>query len=153
MDTATTLKTFLWFDGNLAPALAFYRELFKDNLVIHSSGHPEPDGKLMTADFSIFGQEFIGMGWPGGPKFNDAISLSINCDGQEQTDYYWDSITALGKAGQCGWCVDEFGVSWQVSPIQMRDHLQNADPQKAAYAWQAMRAMTKIVIQDLVKSD
>jgi predicted 3-demethylubiquinone-9 3-methyltransferase (glyoxalase superfamily) len=153
MSATTSLKTFLWFPGNLGEALHFYKGLFNENLVIHSAGHPEPDGKLMTADFSIFGQEFIGMGWPGGPQFNDSISLSINCDGQDQVDYYWDSITERGKAGQCGWCVDEFGLSWQVSPIQMRDHLQNPDPQKSAFAWQAMRGMTKIVIQDLIKND
>ncbi len=153
MSATASLKTFLWFPSNLGEALQFYEGLFKENLVIHSAGQPEPDGKLMTADFSIFGQEFIGMGWPGGPQFNDSISLSINCDGQDQVDYYWDAITERGKPGQCGWCVDEFGLSWQVTPIQMREHLQNPDPQKSAFAWQAMRGMTKIVIQDLIKND
>jgi len=148
MTTTSTLKTFLWFNQTLEEALTFYQETFKD-VVIHSSGRPEPGGKLMTADFSIFGHEFIGMGWPGGPEFNDSISLSISCDGQDETDRLWDAITKEGSAGQCGWCKDKFGVSWQVSPIQMRDHLQNPDPAKSAYAWNAMRGMSKIVISEL----
>jgi predicted 3-demethylubiquinone-9 3-methyltransferase (glyoxalase superfamily) len=77
------------------------------------------------------------------------ISLSIECDGQEETDRLWNAITKEGKAGQCGWCVDKFGVSWQVSSKQMREHLGNPDPVKADYAMQAMRKMGKIVIRDL----
>ena len=149
MTQPTKLKTFLWFDGNLAEALDFYRSTFADAFVLHSAGRPEPDGKLMTADFAIHGHEFIGMGWPGGPKFNDSISLSLNVDGQAEVDRLWNAITAKGEAGQCGWCKDEFGLSWQVSPIQMRDWLENPDPAVSAYAWAAMRKMGKIVIDDL----
>ena len=91
------------------------------------------------------------MGWPGGPKFNDSISLSLNVDGQAEVDRLWDAITHDGEAGQCGWCKDKFGLSWQVSPIQMRDWLENADPAISSYAWQALRGMTKIVIDGLHK--
>ncbi|MFM5904591.1 MAG: VOC family protein, partial [Micrococcales bacterium] len=98
-----------------------------------------------------FGHEFIGMNAPGGPKFNDSISLSINCDGQDEVDRLWEAITSEGKAGQCGWCVDKWGLSWQVSPIQMRDYLGDPDPEKQAYAWEALRNMTKIQLSDFVK--
>lgn len=148
MTKKSTLRTFLWFNENLEEALDFYTATFKD-VIIKSSGRPEPSGKLMTAEFTIYGHEFVGMGWPGGPEFNDSISLSIACDGQEETDRLWDAITKKGKAGQCGWCKDEFGVSWQVSPIQMSEHLENPDPLKSAYAWNALRKMQKIVISDL----
>ena len=107
------------------------------------------NGTLFTADFSIFGHEFIGMNWAGGPEFNDSISLSLNVDGQDEVDRLWDAFTAKGKAGQCGWLKDEWGLSWQVSPIQMREHLENPDRAKAEYANNALRKMTKIVIRDL----
>jgi predicted 3-demethylubiquinone-9 3-methyltransferase (glyoxalase superfamily) len=143
------LRTFLWFDNNLEEAINLYSEIFKDQFVLQSSGRPEPDGKLMTAEYTIYGHQFVGMGWPGGPVFNSSISLSISCDGQEETDRLWNALTRDGQAGQCGWCVDPFGVSWQVSPRQMHDYLNNADPEVSAYAWQAMRQMGKIVLADL----
>ena len=144
----TKLKTFLWFPGNMDDALAFYAETFTD-FVLHSENRPDPSVARFTADFSICGHDFIGMNWAGGPAFNDAISLSLNVDGQDEVDRLWDALTARGKPGQCGWCVDEFGVSWQVSPIQMREHLENPDPEKARYANSALRTMTKVIIRDL----
>ena len=148
MTRATKLKTFLWFPGNMEAALKFYSETFTD-FVIHSQNRPNPEGDLFTADFAIYGHEFIGMNWPGGDAFNEAISLSLNVDGQAEVDRLWSAITAKGKEGRCGWCTDEFGVTWQVSPIQMRDHLENPDRAKAEYANQALMKMSKIVIEDL----
>jgi predicted 3-demethylubiquinone-9 3-methyltransferase (glyoxalase superfamily) len=150
MTKPTTLKTFLWFDGNLGEALEFYAATFTD-FKLHSSGRPEADGKLMTAEFAIHGHEFIGMGWPGGPQFTDAISLALSVDGQAEVDRLWDAITKDGQEGQCGWCKDPFGVSWQVTPIQMGEHTGNPDPAKSAYAWAALRRMKKIVIQDFIE--
>ena len=148
MAKATTLKTFLWFPGNMDDALAFYAETFTD-FVLHSENRPDPKAGRFTADFSIYGHDFIGMNWTGGPAFNDAISLSLNVDGQDEVDRLWHALTARGTPGQCGWCVDEFGVSWQVSPIQMREYLENPDPEKARYANNALRSMSKIIIRDL----
>lgn len=148
MTQPTRLKTFLWFPGNMDEALSFYQKTFTD-FTIHSENRPDPNGARFTADFSIYGHEFIGMNWPGGSAFNEAISLSLNVDGQEEVDRLWDAITAKGKPGQCGWCEDEFGITWQVSPIQMREHLESKDPEKAAYANEALMKMSKIVIKDL----
>ena len=130
-------------------ALAFYVEHM--GATIHGDHVLEPGAKRFTADFSIYGHEFIGLNWPGGPEFNDSISLSLNVDGQDEVDRLWNAITENGSAGQCGWCKDAWGVSWQVSPIQMRDYLENKDPEVAEYAMQALRAMGKIVIADFVK--
>lgn len=148
MNRATRLKTFLWFPGNMEAALKFYTDTFTD-FVLHSENRATPDGSLFTADFSIYGHEFIGMNWPGGDTFNEAISLSLNVDGQEEVDRLWSAITSKGKEGRCGWCTDEFGVTWQVSPIQMREHLENPDRAKAEFANHALMKMTKIVIEDL----
>lgn len=148
MKKETQLRTFLWFSGHLDEALEFYKVTFGE-VVVHGVNRPKPDGPLFTADFSIYGHSFIGMNWPGGPEFNDSISLSLSCDGQEETDRLWDAITKEGTAGQCGWCKDKWGLSWQVSPMQMRDHLENPDPVKAEYAMNALMKMGKIVLSDL----
>lgn len=148
MTQPTSLKTFLWYPGNMDDALAFYESIFTD-FKIHSDNRPQEGKPRFTADFSIYGHNFIGMNWPGGDPFNQAISLSLNVDGQDEVDRVWDAITAKGKPGQCGWCTDEFGVTWQVSPIQMREHLENPDRTKAGYANQALMKMTKIIIEDL----
>lgn len=144
------LKTFLWFPKGLNDALDFYRSVFKDNLIIHEQSSLE-DGQILTADFSIFDHEFIGMGVHGGPEFNDSISLHVICDGQAEVDYYWDALTSNGgKPGNCGWLKDKFGLSWQVTPIQMRDYLGDSDPEKSAFAMQALRKMTKIELADFI---
>jgi len=143
----TTLKTFLWFGGELDDALDFYAATFVD-VVVHNTDYLG-SGELFTADFAIYGHEFIGLNWGGGPSFNDAISLSLNVDGQDEVDRLWAAITADGSEGQCGWCHDKWGVTWQVSPIQMRTWLGHSDPDVRAYANQALRSMTKIVIDDL----
>ena len=148
MTKPTALKTFIWFPGNMDDALSFYEATFTD-FKIHSENRPDPAKARFTADFSIYGHSFIGMNWPGGDPFSNAISLSLNVDGQEEVDRLWDAITAKGKAGRCGWCTDEFGLTWQVSPIQMREHLENPDREKAEYANKALQQMTKIIIADL----
>ena len=150
MTATPILRTFLWCPERLDEALSFYRETF--GAVVRSENRLGPEGPLFTADFSIYGHDFIGLNWAGGPAFNDAISLSLSVDGQEEVDRLWDAITAEGKEGQCGWCTDKWGVSWQVTPIQMGQHLGNPDSEKAAYANAALRQMTKIVIADFTSA-
>lgn len=150
MTKSPQLKTFLWFPGNMDEALAFYQEHM--DVEIKNENRPTPDAPRFTATFTIYGHEFIGLNWPGGPEFNDSISLSVNVDGQEEVDRLWNAITKDGKEGQCGWCKDAWGVSWQITPTQMGEHLGNPDPDKRAYANEALRKMTKIVIADFVKA-
>ena len=149
MTKSPQLKTFLWFPGNMDEALAFYQEHM--DVVIQSENRPSPETPRFTATFTIYGHEFIGLNWPGGPEFNDSISLSVNVDGQEEVDRLWNAITEKGQAGQCGWCKDAWGVSWQITPIQMGDHLENPDREKANYAMEQLRKMTKIVIADFIQ--
>lgn len=151
MTLPVRIRTFLWFGGRLEEALDFYAATI-GSLAIGEMNRGE-DGTLFTADFSIAGHEFVGMNFSGGPTFNDAISISIECDGQDETDRLWSAFTDRGTAGRCGWLVDEFGLSWQISPRQMRNYLGDPDPERAAYAWDALRDMGKIVIADLVKPD
>jgi len=146
---STDLKTFLWFNGVLDEALEFYRETFSDFKM--GSENRTPEGNLFTADFSIYGHNFIAMNWPGGPEFNDAISLSLNVDGQEEVDRLWDAITRDGKVIGCGWCADKYGLVWQVSPKEMRIWLEHKDAEIRSYANQQLRSMKKIIVADLHK--
>jgi predicted 3-demethylubiquinone-9 3-methyltransferase (glyoxalase superfamily) len=142
------LKTFLWFDGNLGEALAFYEQTFP-SFTLHSADRNETASLVVSAEFSILGYELMAMGWPRDTEFTSATSLFVSVDGQAEVDALWDALTAEGEPGQCGWCTDKFGVSWQVIPTQFRDHTGNPDPAKAAFAWNALRSMSKIVIADL----
>ncbi len=149
MTQPSALKTFLWFQNDLEEALAFYRETFKD-VVVREENRMGEGAPLFTADFTIFGHEFIGMCIEGGPAFNSAISLSIQCDGQEETDRLWAAIRKEGAEGQCGWCTDKWGVSWQITPMQMRDFLGHEDPEKAQKNWESLRSMGKIQLSEFV---
>ena len=143
------LRTFLWYPTRLGEALDFYQSVFGDQMKVAERNLGE-NGEVFTADFSIYGHDFIGMSHEGGPAFNDSVSLSISCDGQEETDRLWEALTADGgEKGRCGWCKDKFGVSWQVTPIQMRDWVGHSDPEVQQYAWQALMNMNKIVIEEL----
>lgn len=146
--TDTKLRTFLWFDDRLEEALDFYKETF-GNVIVHSEFRQELDQPLFTADFSIYGHEFAAMNWAGSEGFTNAVSFSLNIDGQAETDRIWDALTKDGTPLNCGWCRDKFGITWQVSPIQMKDWLEHPDAQVRDYAWQAMGGMTRIIIDEL----
>ena len=148
MNQNSTLKTFLWFNDGLQSALQFYKQTFGDGMQV-AEEHLNNEN-LFTADFSIYGHEFIGMCTPGGDTFNNSISLSIAVDGQEETDRLWEAITTRGAPGRCGWCTDKWGVSWQVTPIQMRDFVGHPEQAKAEQNWGILRGMTKIQLSDFV---
>jgi predicted 3-demethylubiquinone-9 3-methyltransferase (glyoxalase superfamily) len=149
MNQASSLKTFLWFNEGMQDALTFYKETFGEEMEIDPAHLANEH--LFTADFTIFGQEFIGMNMPGGDSFNNSISLMINVDGQVETDRIWEAITAEGSAGRCGWCTDAWGVSWQVVPYQMREFVAHPDQTKAEKNWGILREMTKIQLSDFLK--
>jgi predicted 3-demethylubiquinone-9 3-methyltransferase (glyoxalase superfamily) len=116
------ITPFLWFDGQAEAAAKFYVSVFKNSKVkqiTHYTGEelPERKGQVMTVSFELDGQEFTALN--GGPqcKFNQAVSFVINCETQEEIDYYWEKLTADGgKEVQCGWLADKYGLSWQVVP-------------------------------------
>lgn len=147
MTKSPVLNTFLWFPENMESALEFYKTEL--GAVVHSENRV--GDKIFTATFSIGGRMLVGMNYPGGPAFNDSISLSLSVDGQAEIDRYWDAITRDGEESQCGWCRDAFGVSWQIVPLDLQNYLGNPDPALAAYANQALMKMRKIVIADFVE--
>lgn len=105
---------------------------------------------MLTVDFTVAGQPFIGLN--GGPEFqfNEAISFSIDCDDQAEVDRLWDAlIVDGGSPSVCGWLKDRFGVSWQIIPRQLPEMLDSADRDAARRAMEAMLQMTKIDIAKL----
>lgn len=150
------ITPFLWFDNDAEEAITFYTSIFKDARIVSQSRYPEgapgpaPAGSLMSATFQLAGQQFMALN--GGPqfKFNEAVSFFVDCDTQEEVDYYWDRLTADGGApGPCGWLKDRFGLSWQIVPKALSQMLGDADPAKAQRAMQAMLQMSKIDIAGL----
>jgi len=155
------ITPFLWFDkGKAREAAKFYAEVFsrapgsrpagKDaNIMNPQNLKDTPSGDVEIITIELFGQNFTLMG--AGPefKFNEAISFVIDCDGQEEVDYYWNTLTEEGEESQCGWLKDKFGVSWQVVPKQLNEALANPNPEKAKHAMKKMLQMKKIVISDL----
>lgn len=108
----------------------------------------------MTIEFLLEGQEFVALN--GGPyfKFNEAISFIVNCETQEEIDYYWNKLTAGGdeKAQMCGWLKDKFSVSWQIVPVQIADMLTDPDKAKAARVMKALLQMHKLDLAALQKA-
>jgi predicted 3-demethylubiquinone-9 3-methyltransferase (glyoxalase superfamily) len=148
------IVTFLWFDGQAEEAVNFYTSLFKDSKIITMARYPDSvpglGGKVLTAVFELNGQRFMAL--DGGPefKFNESISLFINCDNQQEIDYFWNKLTADGgKEGRCGWLKDKYGLSWQVVPVNMGELMQSKDPSKGGKAIQALMQMSKISIAGL----
>ncbi len=146
------IVTFLWFDGNAEEAMKFYLKVFKKSkkLAVTRWGEvgPGPKGSVLTVAFELEGQQYVALN--GGPefKFNEAISLLINCDTQKEIDYYWKALTKGGQESQCGWLKDKFGLSWQVCPRKLFDWLQDKDTRKVDRFMTAMMTMRKM---DLAK--
>ncbi len=146
------ITPFLWFDkGKASEAAKFYAAVFKDSKILTPEKYEgTPSGEIEIITIELFGQQFTLMG--AGPefKFNEAVSFIIDCDGQEEVDYYWDALIADGgEESQCGWLKDKFGLSWQVLPKQLNEAL--ADPKRSKFTLEAMLRMKKIIIADLEK--
>jgi predicted 3-demethylubiquinone-9 3-methyltransferase (glyoxalase superfamily) len=146
----------LWFDESKAEEAArFYTSIFPNSRVdnVFRSPADTPSGRagsVLTVDFTVDGQKFIGLN--GGPdfKFNEAISFSIDCQDQAEVDHYWEALVqGGGEYSVCGWLKDRFGVSWQVVPRQLNEYLQGSDREGARRAMEAMLQMTKIDIEKL----
>ena len=154
------IDPFLWFDGQAEDAVKFYTSIFKDSKIgrilrygeevakVSESG--QSVGSVLTIEFEIEGQKFVALN--GGPqfKFNESISFAINCETQQEVDYFWEKLIADGGEGSaCGWLRDKFGVSWQVTPTGLIDMLHDKDAAKAERVMHAMLQMKKIDIKTL----
>jgi predicted 3-demethylubiquinone-9 3-methyltransferase (glyoxalase superfamily) len=143
----------LWFDTEAEDAADFYTSVFKNSRIVsvarYPEGAPREAGMVMTVEWELDGQRFVGIN--GGPefKFDEAVSFQINCEDQDEIDYYWERLTDGGSEGPCGWLKDKFGLSWQVVPDGMDDVFSDPDPEKAQRAMQAMLKMGKIDVAAL----
>ena len=142
------ITPFLWFDTQAEEAMNFYVSLFKNSKVNNVSRGP--DGRAFTVSFELDGQEFIGLN--AGPqfKFNEAVSMFVNCEDQAEVDYFWNALTADGgEESMCGWLKDRFGLSWQIVPTRLGQLMGDPDQVKAGRVMEAMLKMRKIVVADL----
>jgi len=152
------ITPFLWFDDQAEEAATFYTSIFKESKIgrifrygeeaAEKSGRPV--GSVLTIEFEIAGQKFVALN--GGPrfKFNESISFVVNCETQEEVDYYWERLTADGgEESACGWLTDRFGLSWQVVPTVLIDMLHDNDAGKSERVTNAMLQMQKIDIRKL----
>ena len=148
----------LWFDGNAEEAANFYVGLLPDSRVDEVVRSPTdyPAGKagdVLTVDFTLAGQSFVGLN--GGPefKFTEAVSFQIHTDDQAETDRLWDALVADGgKPVQCSWLTDRFGLSWQIVPKRLTQLIADPDRAKAKRAMEAMMGMVKIDIAALERA-
>ncbi len=146
----------LWFDTEAEEAADFYVSVFKRSRVVnvtrYAEAGPRPAGMVMTVEFELDGQRFVGIN--GGPQFtfDEAISFQVNCADQDEVDYYWERLTDGGEEGPCGWCKDRYGVSWQVVPGGMDELFSDPDPARAERAMRAMFAMRKLDLATLQRA-
>ena len=152
----------LWFDKEAEEAANFYVGIFKNSRVTSvvrypSAGqevHGQQAGSVMTVAYEIDGHTFTALN--GGPlfKFNEAVSFQVNCESQEEIDYYWEKLGAGGdpNAQQCGWLKDRFGLSWQVVPRGMEEMMTDSESPGAQRAMAAMLQMKKIDMNEIQRT-
>jgi len=154
--------TCLWFDTQAEEAARFYTSIFKHSTldtVTHYGKegyeiHGKPEGSVLTVDFTLEGQRFQALN--GGPnfKFNESVSIVINCETQEEIDYYWQRLGEEGdpSAQQCGWLKDKYGLSWQLSPVILEEMMRDPDKTKTERLMAALLKMKKLDISILQKA-
>jgi predicted 3-demethylubiquinone-9 3-methyltransferase (glyoxalase superfamily) len=153
------ISPFLWFDSEAEEAANYYVRIFDNSKIVNISHYTEvgqyihgrPPGSVMVVDFELDGEKFRALN--GGPvfKFNEALSLEVECEDQEEVDYYWDKLSAGGDpaAQQCGWLKDKYGVSWQVVPTILPKLMTDKDMSKSGRVMAAMLGMKKLDIAQL----
>ena len=123
------ITPFLWFDSEAEEAANLYVSIFKNSRVLsitrYGEAGPRPTGSVMTVSFELDGEPFAALN--GGPvfKFTEAISLVVNCEGQQEVDDMWEKLSAGGSESRCGWLKDRFGVSWQFVPTVLPEMLRD----------------------------
>ncbi|GET25078.1 VOC family protein [Prolixibacter sp. NT017] len=145
----------LWFDHQAEEAARFYTSVFRNSKIENisyygSEGqeiHGQKEGTVLTVNFQINGQKFMALN--GGPVFqiNEAVSFIVNCDTQEEIDYYWEKLSAVPEAEQCGWLKDKYGVSWQIVPTILGELMSDAE--RAPRVMKAFMQMKKFDIERL----
>ena len=143
----------LWFDDHAEEAMKFYVSIFRNSkegsVTRYGETGPGPKGSVMTATFTLDGQEFMALN--GGPTFKitPAISFIVNCKTQKEIDTYWEKLSTGGKKVQCGWLTDKFGVSWQIVPTMLARLVSGKDPAQSDRVMKAVLKMVKLDIRKL----
>jgi predicted 3-demethylubiquinone-9 3-methyltransferase (glyoxalase superfamily) len=153
------ISTNLWFDDQAEQAAEFYSSIFKNSkigrITHYVKGghemHRQREGTVMTVEFEIEGQAFVALNGGSHFKFNEAISFIVNCETQEEVDYYWEKLSEGGDpdAQQCGWLKDKFGVSWQIVPTALTEMVNHPDQSKVRKVLTVMYPMKKLDIESL----
>jgi predicted 3-demethylubiquinone-9 3-methyltransferase (glyoxalase superfamily) len=143
----------LWFDTEAEEAARFYTSVFNESRIVNVTRYPEDApreaGMVMTVEFELDGERFVGINGGSQFKFDEAVSFQIDCETQDEVDYYWERLSEGGEEGPCGWLKDRFGLSWQVTPTGMDELFADSDPERARRAMQAMLPMRKLDIATL----
>ena len=162
MATQTTsskqkITPFLWFNDNAEEAVNFYTSVFKNSKIGTISRYDEasskasgrPAGTVMTVSFELDGQDFMALN--GGPEFQftPAISMVVNCETQQEVDYFWEKLSEGGKEIECGWLQDKYGVSWQVVPVALGELMKSNDSEKTGRVMEALMKMKKLDVEKL----
>ena len=147
------ITTNLWFDTEAEEAAAFYVSVFKNSRIVAKADYPEnspgPAGTVMTVEWELDGNRFVGINGGSQFTFDEAVSFQVTCADQEEIDYYWDALSAGGSEGPCGWLKDQFGLSWQIVPDGMDELFSDPDKSRAGRAMQAMLQMGKLDVAAL----
>ena len=162
------VTTYLWYQKDAEQAMQFYVDVFngspfktKESRIVSISRFPdgplEPpmaglEGKVMNGLFELDGQQFYA--FDGGPefKFNEAISMCVNCGSQEEVDYFWEKLSAVPESEVCGWLKDKYGLSWQIVPTEFTEMIEDSNSEGAGRALQAMLSMKKLDVAELRKA-
>ena len=151
----STITPNLWFDGKAKEAVDFYTSVFKDSKINSTSYYPKTKeegladfqlnlaGKVLTIEFELNGNSFVAIN--AGPefKFNESVSFEVKCKDQGEIDYYWSKLSSVPESEQCGWCKDEYGLSWQIVPSNMGELMSRPG------AFAKLMPMKKIIIEKL----
>jgi predicted 3-demethylubiquinone-9 3-methyltransferase (glyoxalase superfamily) len=150
------ITPFLWFNDNAEAAVDFYVSIFKNSKVLdvsrYGEGGPMPAGTAMIVNFLLDGREYMALN--GGPdlQLNEAFSLFVSVETQEEVDDLWKKLTDGGEEVQCGWLKDKFGLSWQIVPTALGKLMGDPDPVKSQRVMQAMLQMKKIDVAGLQRA-
>lgn len=143
----------LWFDKEAREAANFYCSIFPDSGITSiTTLHNTPSGDCDVVSFTLSGQPFMAIS--AGPlfKFNESISFMVYCETQEELDYYWEKLSAVPEAEQCGWLKDKYGLSWQIVPTIMDSMMEDQDPERLARVTQAFLKMKKFDLAALQRA-
>ncbi len=146
----------LWFDDQAEAAVEFYCSIFPNSKVLKVARYgevgPGTPGSVMTVEFQLDGQKLLALN--GGPifQFTEAVSFIVDCQTQQEVDYYWQKLSTGGQEVQCGWLKDQFGLSWQVNPRRLVELISDPDPARSQRVVKAMLGMVKLDISALERA-